>query len=39
MSQNTCRVVIRKEKATTMSKGIFCTADIDLHVFMLTYQI
>jgi hypothetical protein len=38
MSENTCKVVIQKGKESTASQGIFCTADVDLHIFMLTYR-
>ena len=39
MSENSCKVVIREGKETTASQAVFSTTDVDLHIFMLTYQV
>lgn len=36
MPLNTCRIIIKKASQTTMSKGILCTNDVELHVQMIT---
>ena len=38
MPQNTCKIVIKDDNTTTVSKGVFSTSDVELHILMLTYQ-
>ena len=36
MPLNTCKVIIRNDSQATTSKGVSCTNDAELHIFMLT---
>jgi hypothetical protein len=33
---NTCQAIVKKDNQTTVTKGVLCTTDIELHVQMLT---
>lgn len=35
MPQNTCKVLIKNQEQLTVSRGVHCTCDIDLHISML----
>ncbi len=32
---NTCKTTITKDNQTTVSKGVSCTSDVELHIDML----
>ena len=36
MPLNTCKIIIKNDNQSTISKGILCTNDVELHVLMLT---
>jgi hypothetical protein len=36
MSLNTCKVIIKNNDRTAVSRGVLCTSDIELHISMLT---
>ncbi len=36
MPLNTCKIVVKNDNQIITSKGVLCTNDTELHVFMLT---
>lgn len=36
MPANTCKIIIRNADQSTINKGVSCTSDVELHIFMLT---
>jgi hypothetical protein len=36
MSLNTCKVIIKNTDQPIVSKGVSCTKDVELYIFMLT---
>ena len=37
MSLNTCKIILENAEQKTTTKGVSCTTDIELYVFILTH--